>query len=271
MKARGINDILSFPLMDLPEIEAIEKALVHLYFLGALANDGSITDIGRKLAVFPVSAPYGRVVLAAASAEFNCLLEVIDVIAVLTSGETIFHQIQTEDDAERDAIEDGRKELQRREGDILTFLTTMQRYAAENTDRIAWCRARRISVRNMRQALNIRRQLRGICAREKLLAETPPLDPQPFVPMSPERADALLRCFMRGFATKTALLAPDSSYVTVQGKHVVSVHPSSVLHGHKKEAIMFLEHVFTQKNYAKKVSAIQADWIVEAMGGGAVM
>ncbi|KAI2636151.1 helicase associated domain-containing protein [Xylaria nigripes] len=270
MKARGINDILSFPLMDFPDIEAVEKALIHLYVLGALADDGSITEIGRKLALFPVSAPYGRVLLAAASPEFDCLLEVIDVIAVLTSGETIFHQIQTEDDSERDAIEEGRKELQRREGDILTFLTTMQRYAAENADRVAWCRARRISMRNMRQALNIRRQLRGICVKEKLLTETPPPDPQPFVPLSPERADALLRCFMRGFATKTALLAPDSSYVTVQGKHVVAVHPSSVLHGEKKEAIMFLEHVFTQKNYAKKVSAIRADWIVEAMGSKAV-
>ncbi|KAI3323595.1 helicase associated domain-containing protein [Xylariaceae sp. AK1471] len=271
MKARGINDILSFPLMDFPDIEAVEKALIHLYALNALADNGSITEIGRKLALFPVSAPYGRVLLAAASAEFDCLLEVIDVIAVLTSGETIFYQIQTEDDSERDTIEEARKELQRREGDILTFLTTMQRYAAENADRMTWCRARRISVRNMRQALNIRRQLRGICVKEKLLTETPPPDPQPFVPLSPERADALLRCFMRGFATKTALLAPDSSYVTVQGKHVVAVHPSSVLHGQKKEAIMFLEHVFTQKNYAKKVSAIRADWIVEAMGGGGVV
>ncbi|TGJ82559.1 hypothetical protein E0Z10_g6212 [Xylaria hypoxylon] len=270
MKARGINDILSFPLMDFPDIEAIEKALIHLYGLGALADDGSITEIGRKLALFPVSAPYGRVLLAAASPESDCLLEVIDVIAVITSGETIFHQIQTEDDSERDTIEEARKELQRREGDILTFLTTMQRYAAENSDRIAWCRTRRVSARNMRQALNIRRQLRGICVKEKLLPETPPPDPQPFYPLSPERADVLLRCFMRGFATKTALLAPDSSYVTVQGKHVVAIHPSSVLHGQKKEAIMFLEHVFTQKNYAKKVSSIRADWIVEAMGGAAV-
>ncbi|KAI1817731.1 helicase associated domain-containing protein [Poronia punctata] len=270
MKARGINDILSFPLMDFPEIEAVEKALIHLYSLGALSDDGSITPIGRKLALFPVSAPYGRVLLAAASPEYDCLLEVIDVIAVLTSGETIFHQIQTEDDAERELVEDARRELHRREGDIVTFLTTMQRYAAENADRVAWCRVRRISARNMRQALNIRRQLRGICVREGLLKTNPPADPQPFEPLPPERADLLLRCFLRGFASKTALLAPDSSYVTVQGKHVVAIHPSSVLHGQKKEAIMFLEHVFTQKNYAKKVSAVRADWIVEALGGKAI-
>ncbi|KAI1401032.1 P-loop containing nucleoside triphosphate hydrolase protein [Hypoxylon fuscum] len=266
MKARGINDILSFPLMDFPDIGSVEKALIHLHFLGALADDGSITKIGRKLALFPVSAPYGRVLLAASEPQYDCLLEVIDIIACITSGENIFHQLQSEE--VREEVEEYRKELYRREGDVLTYLTTMQRYAAENADRIDWCRKRQINVRTMKQALNIRKQLRGICAKEKMLAEPPPPDPQPFVPLSPERARSLLKCFLKGFGTKTALLAPDSSYVTVQGKHVVAVHPSSVLHGQKREAIMFLEHVFTQRSYAKRVSAVQADWIVEVMEGG---
>ncbi|KAI1802240.1 pre-mRNA-splicing factor ATP-dependent RNA helicase PRP43 [Daldinia bambusicola] len=263
MKARGINDILSFPLMDFPDLESVEKALIHLHFLGALADDGTITEIGRKLALFPVSAPYGRVLLAAGEPQYDCLLEVIDIIACITSGENIFYQLQSEE--AREEVEEYRKELYRREGDILTYLTTMQRYAAENTDRIEWCKTRKINIRNMKQALNIRKQLRGICLKEKLLTETPLPDPQPFIPLSPERATLLLKCFMKGFGTKCALLAPDSSYVTIQGKHVVAVHPSSVLHGQKKEAIMFLEHVFTQRSYVKKVSAVQADWIVEAM------
>ncbi|KAI0385787.1 P-loop containing nucleoside triphosphate hydrolase protein [Hypomontagnella monticulosa] len=265
MKARGINDILSFPLMDFPDIESVEKALIHLHFLSALADDGSITEIGKRLALFPVSAPYGRVLLAASEPQYDCLLEVIDIIACITSGENIFHQLQSEE--AREEVEEYRKELYRREGDILTYLTTMQRYAAENADRMEWCRKRKINIRNMKQALNIRKQLRGICLKEKLLTEAPAPDPQPFIPMSPERATALLKCFMKGFGTKCALLAPDSSYVTIQGKHVVAIHPSSVLHGQKREAIMFLEHVFTQRSYAKKVSAIQASWIVEAMEG----
>ncbi|KAJ1331132.1 ATP-dependent RNA helicase DHR2 [Microdochium nivale] len=263
MKARGINDILGFPLMDFPDLESIEKALIHLHTLGALANDGTITEIGKKLSLFPVSAPYGRVLLAAAEPEHDCLLEVIDIIACLTAGESIFLQVHSEEVKEE--VEELRKELYRREGDILTYLTAIQLYTAENSDRVEWCKQRKLNVRNMKQALNIRKQLRGMCVKEKLLKEAPPQDPQPFVPISPERAEALLKCFLRGFVNKCALLAPDSSYVTVQGKHVVAIHPSSVMHGQKKEAIMFLEHVFTQKNYAKKVSAIQAQWIMEAI------
>lgn len=262
MKARGIDDVLSFPLMDPPEVESVEKALVHLHVLGALADDGSITEIGRKMALFPVTPPYARVLLAAADPKYDCLLEAIDIIACITSGEDIFMQLRSEEAKEE--VEEYRKELTRREGDLLTYLTTMQLYAAENADRLQWCKDRKINIRNMKQALNIRKQLRSLCVREKMM-EQPPADPQPFLPTSPEQAAVILKCFLKGFALKTAILAPDSSYVTAHGKHVVAIHPSSVLHGQKKEAIMFLEHVFTQKNYAKKVSVIQAVWIAEAL------
>ncbi|KAM4059340.1 helicase associated (HA2) domain-containing protein [Hirsutella rhossiliensis] len=263
MKARGIQDVLAFPLMDAPLSESIEKALLHLHFLGALTDEGAISPAGAQMAQFPIPAPFGAVLLNAAKPEYDCVIEAIDIISCITSGDDIFLQLQSEDAQEQAG--ELRKEIQRREGDIVTYLTTMQRYTAENTDRTEWCKKRGINLRNMRQALNIRRQLRGMCLKEELIPEAPPPDPQPFTPMDPERADVILKCFMRGFATKTAMLAPDGSYVTIQGKHVVAIHPASVLHGQKKEAIMFLEHVFTNKNYAKKVSAICADWIVEAL------
>lgn len=264
MKARGIDDIFSFPLMDTPDDEAFDKALLHLHILGAIADDGSLTEMGRKMAHFPVTAPYGRVLLAAADPKNACLLETIDIIACLTAGDDIFHQLRSEEEIED--MQEHRKALHRREGDLLTYLTTMQHYTAENTDRNEWCKRRKVNVRVMKLALNIRKQLRALCLKEKMLAEAPPQDPQPFTPVSPERAEVILKCFLAGFATKTALLAPDASYVTSFGNHIVAIHPSSVMHGQKKAAIMFLEHVFTTKNYAKKVSVVQANWIFEAMG-----
>ncbi|KAH7376513.1 pre-mRNA-splicing factor ATP-dependent RNA helicase PRP43 [Plectosphaerella cucumerina] len=265
MKARGIDDVLAFPLMDAPATDAIERALLHLHTLGALADDGSITPAGRKMAAFPIAAPLGAVLLAAARPQFDCVLEVIDVISALTSGDDIFHQLHSEEQLEE--VEEMRKELRRREGDILTYLTTMQLYAAENADRVAWCRKRKVNIRNMRTAMNVRRQLRALCLREGLLTEAAPADPQPFSPPTPERAQTILKCFLRGFASKTAVLAPDASYVTSFGKHTVAIHPSSAMHGRKVEAILFLEHVYTTKSYCKKVSAIQANWIVEALQG----
>lgn len=262
MKARGIDDVLAFPLMDLPDLESIEKALVHLHLLGALSDEGTITEAGRKMVVFPLSAPFAKVLLVAAEPSFDCVLEVIDIISCITSGEDIFHHIQSEE--AREEIDAYRKELRRREGDLITYLTTMLHYAVQGADRTAWCRLRKINVRNMRQAWNIRRQLRSLCQKQGLLTREPE-EAQAFSPISPDGAMRVLKCFLRGFALKTAFLAPDSSYVTTTGKHVVAIHPASVLHGQKREAIMFLEHVFTQKNYAKKVSAIEAIWVAEAL------
>lgn len=263
MKARGIADIFSFPLMDTPSDEAFEKALLHLHVLGAVADDASLTEAGKKMASFPVTAPFGRVLLSAADPANDCLLEVIDIVACLTAGQDIFYQLRSEEEIEE--VEEFRKALHRREGDLITYLNTMQQYAAENVNRNDWCKRRKINEKVVKQALNIRKQLRGLCLKEKLLDEYPPADPQPFAPVSPEHAEVILKCFLAGFAMKTATLAPDASYVTSFGKHVVAIHPSSVLHGQKKEAIMFLEHVFTTKNYAKKVSVIQANWMYEAM------
>ncbi|KJR84494.1 ATP-dependent RNA helicase DHR2 [Sporothrix schenckii 1099-18] len=270
MKARGIDNTFTFPLMDEPDHDLMERSLIQLRRLGALADDVTITEDGRTMSLLPVSAAFGRVLLDAAAA--GCLLEAIDIVACLTAGDDIFLRLQSEQD--RDDVDEFRKELFRREGDLLTYLTTMQRLVTVRSNLWKpWCQKRRINLRNMRQALNIRRQLRGICVRQKMLAaedvaeanEALSSSEANFVPLSPDRTDALLRCFLNGFVLKTAMLAPDGSYVTTEGKHVVAIHPSSVLHGRKTEAIMYLEQVFTTKNYARKVSAVQSDWIVEAL------
>jgi ATP-dependent RNA helicase DHR2 len=264
MKARGVNDVLSFPLMDSPDVEAMERALLLLHSLGALDDDGQLNHTGKLMAQFPLQAAYARVLVAAAEPSMDCLLEAIDVVAVVTSGEHIF--IQPKFDELREDIENMRRELIRREGDVLTYLTTMQKYVCEHGNRMEWCKKRNINHTNMAQAARIRKQLRVLCQKNNVLPAELPDDNQEFTPVEPEKAETLLKCFLKAFSLKTASLHADGSYRTTQGKHPVAIHPSSVLHGQKKEAIMFLEHVFTQKNYAKKVSAVQMNWIAEAMG-----
>jgi ATP-dependent RNA helicase DHR2 len=262
MKAQGVVDVLSFPLMDSPDIVAMEKALFQLHSMGAIDDQGRLTKTGKNMAAYPLPATYGRVIIAAA--EVDCVLEAIDVIACLTTDSEIFYQAKSEEDQE--SIEEHRKDLQHRQGDILTYLNAMQKYAAESTDRNEWCRKRLISTRAMRMALAIRKQLRQICHKQKLLSELPPPDPQPANVISEEQAEVLIKTFLKAFATKTAVLGPDGAYYTSVGRNLIAIHPSSVLFGKKMEAIMFLDHVFTAKSYAKKVSAIQANWITGALG-----
>jgi len=263
MKARGVDDILDFPMMDKPDLVAMEKALVQLYAMGAIDDGGKLTDAGQKMASYPLPAAYGRVIVEAAKED--CLLEAIDVIACITSDSEVYLQAKSED--QQIEMDENRKLIQHPKGDILTYLTTMRKYAQEHADRLEWCRKYSVSSRAMKMALNIRRQLRVQCQKQKLLKEAPPADPQPYTELSPQQEDTLIKAFVKAFVAKTAVLGGDGSYSTTVGRNTINIHPSSVLHGKKMEAIMFLEHVFTAKSYAKKVSAIQANWIESALMG----
>jgi ATP-dependent RNA helicase DHR2 len=263
MKARGVNDVLTFPLMDSPNILAMEKALLQLHMMGALDDHGKLTDAGVKMAAYPLPAAYGRVLIAATELETNVVLEVIDIISCLTTDSDIFLQPKSEE--ERDGIEVGRHDILDRRGDVVTLLNTMRKYAAESIDRIGWCRQRLVSIRAMKMALAIRKQLRRLCFQQKLLKILPPPDPRPFESLTPERVEHILKAFLTAFGARTALLVPGGTYITAVGRNPISIHPSSVLYGQRVEAIMFLDHVFTAKSYAKRVSAIQADWVTKAM------
>ena len=263
MKARGINDVHNFPFLDRPPRNALEKALLQLWLLGALTEYGAISDVGIQIAKFPVNVCLGRALIAAAEPEPNCLPEVIDIVSCL-SVEDLFLNLTSEE--KKNEAEVARRELYRREGDHLTLLTAVQAYAAENTDRKAWAKRHFVSHRAMKATLEVRKQLRAQCQQSKMLKPTQIQEPST---TTPELIFSILKCFMKGFATKTARLCPDGSYKTMVGNQNVAIHPSSGLFGRKVEAIMFNEFVFTSRSYAKNVSAVQLNWITDVLEGAA--
>ncbi|KAJ5473179.1 hypothetical protein N7475_002745 [Penicillium sp. IBT 31633x] len=260
MKARGVDDIVRFPFLTRPPREALEKALLQLLNINALEEDGKISKVGLHIAKLPLTPTLGRVLLAAAENGPECLIDVIDIISCL-SVENIF--LNTTSEEKKEAAEAARRDLYRREGDHLTMLTTVRVYAAEHADRKAWAERHLVSHRAMQSVMDVRKQLRTQCRQAKLLTSealnnTSLHDPSPIL---------ILQSFLAGFATNTARLVPDGSYRTIVGNQTVAIHPSSVLYGKKLEAIMYNEFVFTNRSYARGVSAVQMDWVGEALAG----
>ncbi|KAJ5103177.1 ATP-dependent RNA helicase prh1 [Penicillium argentinense] len=259
MKARGVDDIVRFPFLTRPPREALEKALLQLLNIEALEETGKISEIGQHIAKLPLTPTLGRVLLAAAENGADCLTDVIDIISCL-SVENIFLNVNSEE--KKEAAETARRDLYRREGDHLTMLATVRAYAAEHADRKAWAERHLVSHRAMQSVMDVRKQLRMQCRQAKLLPKDQRddhyPDPSPVL---------ILQSFLRGFATNTARLVPDGSYRTVVGNQTVAIHPSSVLFGKKVEAIMYNEFVFTNRSYARGVSAVQMDWVGEALAG----
>ncbi|KAJ5590358.1 ATP-dependent RNA helicase prh1 [Penicillium hetheringtonii] len=238
MKARGVDDIVRFPFLTRPPREALEKALLQLLNIEALEETGSISEIGRHIAKLPLTPTLGRVLLAAGKRS------------------RLFNR------QKKEAAETARRDLYRREGDHLTMLATVRAYAAENADRKSWAERHLVSHRAMQSVMDVRKQLRTQCRQAQLLPGDQRNDhfpdPSPVL---------ILQSFLRGFATNTARLVPDGSYRTVVGNQTVAIHPSSVLFGKKVEAIMYNEFVFTNRSYARGVSAVQMDWVGEALAG----
>ena len=261
MKARGVDDVLNFPFLDRPPREALEKALLQLLHLQALSEDGKVSEFGLKIAKFPLTPTLGRVLVEAVKPERDCLLDAIDIISAL-SVENIFLDLVTEE--RKEEAEEARREIYRREGDHLTLLVTVQRYAEERTDRKSWCEKHFVSHRAMQNVMNIRKQLQQQCTALKMLSKDD-INEEVSAAPSEARSQAILQCMLRGFISNTARLMPDGSYKTLMGNQAVSIHPSSVLFGRKVEAIVFNEFVFTGKAWARGVSAVQLDWVSEVV------
>ena len=148
MKARGVRDVTSFPLLDPPLREGMEKALMQLFQLGAVSETGEINDMGRQMSQLPLSCPLARTLLAAS--EMHCVAEVIDIISCL-SVENIFLNPKSEE--KKEEADNARRTLHRREGDHLTLLATVQAYASEHSDRKTWADRHYVSHRAMRAVM----------------------------------------------------------------------------------------------------------------------
>jgi len=68
--------------MDPPAPETLMRALEQLNYLGALDDEGDLTDMGRKMSDYPLDPLHAKIVLAASS-QFNCVSEALTIVAML--------------------------------------------------------------------------------------------------------------------------------------------------------------------------------------------
>jgi HrpA-like RNA helicase len=116
----------------------VKKSLETLYLLGALNRDGSISELGRQMAVFPLDPAYAKVLIM--SKEYACTEEVLTIISMLCV-ENIFvtqtHSSQRLLGAEE--IIHNRKMFDHPGGDHLVLLNVYNAYVA-NQCSSKWCR-----------------------------------------------------------------------------------------------------------------------------------
>ena len=258
LKARGVEDVLSFPLLDRPPKQCIEEALLQLLQIGALSETGQITNRGKQIAKLPLSPFFGRTLIEATLPQYNCLDDLIDIISCLNV-ENIFLNPTSEEGREEAAS--ARSSLLRRAGDHLTLLSTLQAYQAEQSNRRVWAQNHFVSYRAMERVVEVRKQLRRLLG----ISDANSSGESISISLTESRIRAIMHCLIQGFASQTAVLMPDGGYRTSIGKQYVAIHPSSTLFGRKVEAIVFTECIFTNRSYARGVSAVELSWIEDVL------
>jgi ATP-dependent RNA helicase DHX37/DHR1 len=85
MKSMGIHNILNFPFPTPPPPTSLKKGIDLLKYLGALGTNDEVTDLGRRMSLFPLTPRFAKIILIAN--QFGCLPYVIALVAALSIGD----------------------------------------------------------------------------------------------------------------------------------------------------------------------------------------
>ncbi|XP_041482789.1 ATP-dependent RNA helicase DHX33-like [Lytechinus variegatus] len=244
--ALGIKNVLTFDFMDPPPREALEAALKQLELLGAVNRERSLqlTPIGKEMSTYPLDPPMSKVIISAK--DYGCLEEILTIVSVL-SVESVLHSPMIK----REKALAAWKKFYCSEGDHVTLLSIFRAYKAVKNKK-EWCKVNFINHRNVKHAIEVRKQLRELCVRANLQLQSCGHD-----------FTQIRKCLTQGLFMNSAELQCDGSYLTLDRKQTVAIHPSSCLFRCKPSYLLYSELVHTSKCYMRNVCVVDADWLYE--------
>lgn len=247
LKKLGIEDLVHFDFMDPPAPETLMRALELLNYLGALDDDGNLTELGSMMAEFPLDPQLAKMLLY--SPQLNCSNEVLSIVAMLNTPNPFMRPRE----AARQADE-AKAHFQHVDGDHLTLLNVYHAYK-NNHEASAWCYDNFLNHRSMKSADSVRAQLMRVMTRFQLELKSADFHAKDYYPN-------IRKCLLAGFFMQVAHLERTGHYLTVKDNQVVALHPSTVLQ-HKPEWALYNEFVLTSKNYIRMCTDVKGEWLVE--------
>jgi pre-mRNA-splicing factor ATP-dependent RNA helicase DHX15/PRP43 len=251
LKKLGIDDLVHFDFMDPPAPETLMRALEALNYLGALDDEGELTDLGYQMSELPLDPQLAKLILV--SPDYGCSSEIVTIVACLSVPQIFMRPRES-----AKAADEAKAQFTHPESDHITLLNAYFAYESHpEKDRKQWCWDNFVSDRSMISAQNVRHQLVGIMKRLDL----------PVV-SSDARGDgsfaftSIRQALTAGMFMQTAHKQQTDGYLTVKDNQVVLIHPSSVVDS-KPEWVIFEEFALTTKNFIRTVTVTNVDWLVE--------
>jgi ATP-dependent helicase HrpA len=256
MKAIGLGDIESFPLLDPPPKRAIDEGYRVLEEIGAIDGDRALTDIGNKLARLPVDPRIGRMILA--GEKEGALREVLILAAALGVQDPRERPLSAQQRAD-----DAHRRFKDEESDFVTLLKIWRFYqdarsGKTNAQVKKACRDAFLNEVRLREWADVHYQLSSL-AKEMGFAVDPKSD-------KVASNEAIHRALLPGLLSKVATWNAEHRVYLGARQTRFKVHPSSALSKKPPAWIVAAELVETTQLFARGVAKIDPAWL-EAAGG----
>jgi len=251
LKKLGIDDLVHFDFMDPPAPETLMRALELLNYLGALDDEGELTDLGYQMSDFPVDPQQAKMIIS--SPDYGCSEEIITIISCMSVPQIFMRPKES-----AKAADEAKAQFSHQDSDHITLLNAYMAYEAEpEENKKKFCWDNFINERSIQSAANVRKQLSGIMAKLDI----------PFVSSDFNRNgkfdySSIRMALTSGMFMQVAHKQRDGKYLTVKDNQIVYMHPSSVIDS-EPDWLLFEEFALTTKNYIRTVSVTRVDWLVE--------
>ena len=181
----GWGEAATFPWYEKPDDKALQRALTVLADLGAVDVQGKLTNLGRRMSVFPAHPRYARMLLAAG--DLDCVYEVCRIAGLAQGRDILFRKVDDRTENARDSVE------QEDGSDFFPRLALLQRAVEMKFDADA-CDRFGVHGQAARQADQAARQFLRLAEGQGL-------------PVSDRVADpaAVRRCLLLGFSDRLAV------------------------------------------------------------------
>ncbi|KAK1398739.1 RNA helicase [Heracleum sosnowskyi] len=247
LKRLGIGDLVHFDFMDPPAPETIVRALEDLNYLGALDDEGYLTELGDIMSEFPLDPQMAKMLVV--SPEFNCSNEILSLSAMLSVPNCFIRP----SDAQK-AADEAKARFGHIDGDQLTLLNVYHAYKHNNEDQL-WCYENFVNHDALKSADNVRQQLARIMYRCNLKLCSTNFNSRDYYVN-------IRKAMLSGYFMQVAHLEHTGHYLTVKENQVVLLDSSNCLN-HKPEWVIYNEYVLTTRNFIRIVTDVRGEWLVD--------
>uniref|UniRef100_A0A0A9XJQ0 RNA helicase n=1 Tax=Lygus hesperus TaxID=30085 RepID=A0A0A9XJQ0_LYGHE len=218
-----------------------------LNYIGALDDDGELTEIGKIISTFPVEPEQAKILLE--SPKYSCSNEILTVVAMLNTPQVFINGPSDQSSI----VNECHKKFASKDSDHITLLNIYQEYK-QNLESQEWCWKNYLNHRSLKSADNIRSQLIRMMERYNLTINSTPTD-------SIEYNRNIRKALLEGFFMQVAHLQRNGMYLTVKDQQIVRLHPSTCV-VERSEWVLYHEFVLTTEQFIRTVTAIQGEWLI---------